>query len=180
VDLAIAMFDRRGVVEPRVLLRHATHGDVPGTIDHRRRLMSRAGIAAEIDGDIDSAVAVYTDDVIHDVVGSPTGPVTGPDGATGFYQYLTSNVRTLKMEETQAWYGDDFCVLEHLAHCTVRGGPVRGVRRGPWGEHLMTAGLLLPTLHLDGHRGHPERRKRCRPILVSGSPGAWRRGTPTR
>lgn len=90
------------------------------TKDEMKTLIDRH-IAAEIDSDIEGAVAVYTDDVIHDVVGSPTGPVTGPDGAAGFYQYLTSNVRTLKMEETQAWYGDDFCVLEHLAHCTVPG-----------------------------------------------------------
>jgi hypothetical protein len=34
-------------------------------------------VAAESAGDADGAVAMYTDDVIHDVVGSPLGPLTG-------------------------------------------------------------------------------------------------------
>ena len=36
--------------------------------------------------------AMYTDDVEHDVVGSPTGPLKGKDAAQGFDEYLTQNV----------------------------------------------------------------------------------------
>ena len=50
-------------------------------------------IAAESAGDTDGAVAMYTDDVIHDVVGSPLGPLTGPAAAKGFYEFLTANVK---------------------------------------------------------------------------------------
>jgi len=78
-------------------------------------------IAAETAGDTDGAVAMYTDDVIHDVVGSPMGPVHGPDAAKGFYEFLTSNVQTERMDVNNAWYGDDFCVIEHQCTATVPG-----------------------------------------------------------
>ena len=52
-----------------------------------------AHIKAESAGDVAGAVAVYTDDVEHDVVGSPTGPVMGKEAAQGFYEFLTHNVR---------------------------------------------------------------------------------------
>jgi hypothetical protein len=41
-------------------------------------------LKAEGAGDVEGAVAVYTDDVEHDVVGSPTGPAHGKDEARGF------------------------------------------------------------------------------------------------
>ena len=64
---------------------------------------------------------MYTDDVEHDMVGSPTGPVVGKDAAQGFYDFLTQNVRTEEMRLTRSYYGDDFCVLEHDATGTVHG-----------------------------------------------------------
>lgn len=51
-------------------------------------------IAAESAGDADGAVAMYTDDVIHDVVGSPLGPLTGPAAAKAFHEFFTANVKT--------------------------------------------------------------------------------------
>jgi steroid delta-isomerase-like uncharacterized protein len=78
-------------------------------------------IAAESAGDADGAVAMYTDDVIHDVVGSPLGPLTGPAAAKGFYEFLTANVKTEQMDVNHAWYGDDFCVIEHQGTGTVPG-----------------------------------------------------------
>jgi predicted ester cyclase len=64
---------------------------------------------------------MYTDDVVHDVVGSPTGPLSGPDAAQGFYKFLTQNIDTERMDVNRAWYGDDFCVIEHQWHGTVPG-----------------------------------------------------------
>ena len=88
--------------------------------DEMNRLIEQH-IAAETAGDTDGAVAMYTDDVIHDVVGSPMGPVHGPDAAKGFYEFLTSNVQTERMDVNNAWYGDDFCVIEHQCTATVPG-----------------------------------------------------------
>lgn len=78
-------------------------------------------IAAEIAGDTQAAVAMYTDDVIHDDVGAPTGPLHGPDAAKGFYDFLTANVNVERMDLNRAWYGGDFCVIEHQATGTVPG-----------------------------------------------------------
>ena len=84
------------------------------------RLIERH-IGAEMAGDPAAGVATYTDDVEHDVVGFPSGPVHGKAAAQGFYEYLTKNVVTEAMEVTRRYYGDDFCVLEHNATGTVPG-----------------------------------------------------------
>jgi steroid delta-isomerase-like uncharacterized protein len=78
-------------------------------------------IAAETAGDVDSSIAMYTDDVEHDVVGSPTGPVTGKLAAHAFYEFLTSNITTETMDATHTYYGDESCVVEHLWTGTVPG-----------------------------------------------------------
>jgi steroid delta-isomerase-like uncharacterized protein len=78
-------------------------------------------LKAETAGDPAGCVAMYTDDVVHDVVGSPTGPLHGPDAARGFYKYLTQNIRTETMDRNHTWYGKDFCVIEHQWTGTVPG-----------------------------------------------------------
>ena len=40
-----------------------------------------AHAGAEATGDVAAAVATYTDDIEHDVVGAPDGPLHGPDAA---------------------------------------------------------------------------------------------------
>ncbi|HXW32248.1 MAG TPA: ester cyclase, partial [Acidimicrobiales bacterium] len=57
----------------------------------------------------------------HDVVGFPTGPVRGKEAAQAFYDYLKSNVCTETMDVTHEYYGDDFCVVEHITTGTVPG-----------------------------------------------------------
>ncbi len=78
-------------------------------------------IAAEIAGDTAGSVAMYTDDVEHDVVGSPTGPLHGKAAAQDFYEYLTKNIRTETMTPVHSYYGEDFCVMEHAWNGTVPG-----------------------------------------------------------
>ena len=78
-------------------------------------------LKAEMAADTAGAVAMYTDDVEHDVVGAPSGPVLGKEAAQGFYDYLTQNVRTEEMRRTRSLHGDDFCVIEHDATGTVTG-----------------------------------------------------------
>ena len=78
-------------------------------------------LAAERAGDSARSVAVYVDDIEHDVVGNPTGPVHGKEAAQGFYDYLGENFRTETMELTHSYYGDDFCVVEHDTTGTVPG-----------------------------------------------------------
>jgi steroid delta-isomerase-like uncharacterized protein len=78
-------------------------------------------LAAEQAGDPDGSVAVYSDDVVHDLVGSALGTLRGPDEARRFYEFLTANINTEQMGVNHARYGDDFCVIEHQWHGTVPG-----------------------------------------------------------
>jgi steroid delta-isomerase-like uncharacterized protein len=78
-------------------------------------------IEAEMAANTAGAVSVYTNDVEHDVVGMPHGPLHGKAAAQGFYDQLVGNIRTEAMESTHRYYGDDFCVMEHQCTATVFG-----------------------------------------------------------
>ena len=78
-------------------------------------------LEAEEAGDTARAVSVYTEDVEHDVVGAPRGPLQGKEAAQGFYDQLTSDIQTEQMVPTHRYYGDDFCVIEHEWTGTVPG-----------------------------------------------------------
>jgi steroid delta-isomerase-like uncharacterized protein len=69
-------------------------------------------LKAEGAGDVEGACAVYTDDVEHDVVGFPTGPVRGKDAAREFYRYLTANFRTIREDFPRRYDAPDAVVLE--------------------------------------------------------------------
>lgn len=78
-------------------------------------------IKAEMAGDTAGAVAAYTDDIEHDVVGWPSGPKRGPDAAKEFYDELVADFTTEEMTPTRRNYGEDFCVTEHQTTGTVQG-----------------------------------------------------------
>lgn len=78
-------------------------------------------LKAEGAGDIEGAVAVYTDDIVHDAVGFPGSPRTGKDAAREFYGYLTANFRTEHEEPTHEYWTEDALVLEQLMTGTVIG-----------------------------------------------------------
>lgn len=90
------------------------------TRDEMDRLIEEH-IEAEKAGNPPGCVAMYTDDVVHDVVGFPTGPVQGTAAAQRFYEYLTTNIATEEMVPTRSYYGDDFCVIEHDWTGTIPG-----------------------------------------------------------
>ena len=78
-------------------------------------------MAAENHGDIDGAVAVYTDDVVHDVVGFPNSPTIGKGGARDFYGYLIANFCTDSWDVVRQYFADDAMVMEQLMTGTVIG-----------------------------------------------------------
>ncbi|AFM15375.1 ketosteroid isomerase-like protein [Mycolicibacterium chubuense NBB4] len=78
-------------------------------------------IEAEGRGDIDAALAVYTDDVDHDVVGFPNGQSRGREGARAFYEYLTSNFLAQTWTVRHQYVADDAIVLEQEMTGTVVG-----------------------------------------------------------
>src|SRR3982074_629745 len=83
--------------------------------------LSEIHLAAEKAADPARAISVYTDDVEHDVVGYPTGPVHGKGPAKGFYDDLTQSIHTEEIKPTHHYYGEDFCVIEHMWTGTVPG-----------------------------------------------------------
>ena len=78
-----------------------------------------AHLAAEQQSDLDQAVAGYTEDVEHDVVGAPGGPLRGPAAARQRYTQLLEH--TDRLTELRRFYGDDVCVVEHECSATVFG-----------------------------------------------------------
>jgi steroid delta-isomerase-like uncharacterized protein len=78
-------------------------------------------IQAEGRGDVDGAVAVYTDDIEHDVVGFPHSPTRGIEGARDFYTYLTANFRAEREEVRHRYITDDAMTLEQMMTGTVVG-----------------------------------------------------------
>jgi steroid delta-isomerase-like uncharacterized protein len=78
-------------------------------------------LTAESAGDLDGTVAMYTDDVEHDVVGNPAGPAHGVAAARDFYKHFTQDINTESMPLTRSYYGTDFCVTEHQWIGTVPG-----------------------------------------------------------
>jgi steroid delta-isomerase-like uncharacterized protein len=85
------------------------------------RVLVDRHIEAEGAGDVDAAIAVYTDDVEHDVVGWPTGVLQGKDAARGFYDHLTANFRTTKDDIVRSFSTNDALVLEQLMTGVVTG-----------------------------------------------------------
>jgi steroid delta-isomerase-like uncharacterized protein len=86
-------------------------------------------LEAEAAGDTDACVAVYTDDIEHDLVGASAGPLYGRDQARRFYEELHHDLRTEELVPIRAYYGEDFCVIEHEWRGTLP-GVVLGIEGG--------------------------------------------------
>src|SRR5258708_39648385 len=69
-------------------------------------------LKAEGAGHVDGAVAVYTDDIVHDAGGFPGSPRTGKDAARDFHQFLTANFRTEGEEPLNRFFDGDTMILE--------------------------------------------------------------------
>jgi steroid delta-isomerase-like uncharacterized protein len=78
-------------------------------------------LKAEGAGDVDDAVAVYTDDIVHDEVGFPGTPRAGKDAAREFYQFLTANFRTEGEEPLNRFFDGDTMIIEQNMTGTVLG-----------------------------------------------------------
>lgn len=81
----------------------------------------RRHLRAEGAGDVEGAVAVYTDDVEHQVVGWPSGVLRGKDAARAFYRGLTENFRTEVERPTHEYHTDRAVILDQEMTGTVVG-----------------------------------------------------------
>lgn len=76
---------------------------------------------AEGAGDIEGAVAVYTDDVVHDAVGFPGSPRQGKAAARAFYEFMCANFRETGEDITHTFVADDALTMESLIRGEVIG-----------------------------------------------------------
>ena len=73
--------------------------------------------------DIEGVLATLSPDVEHDVVGWPTGPVNGRDGARPFYVSLFADLANGKVENIRRLYGEDFLVDDSIWRGEAPGRP---------------------------------------------------------
>ena len=73
--------------------------------------------------DIDGVLATLAPDAEHDIVGYPTGPTVGRDGARAFYENLFADLSESRVETKRRLYGDSFLVDESLWRGRAPGTP---------------------------------------------------------
>jgi predicted ester cyclase len=79
--------------------------------------------AYEAADDVEGVLATLTTDVVHDIVGSPSGPTIGPDAARTFYEGLFEDLADGRAQTIRRLYGDNFLVDESLWRGRAPGRP---------------------------------------------------------
>ena len=93
--------------------------------------LSRADMDRKIDehfayeaaDNVEGVLATLTLDAEHDIVGSPTGPTRGREGARGFYEGLFADLADGQVTPKKRLYGDGFLVDESLWRGRAPGRP---------------------------------------------------------
>jgi predicted ester cyclase len=100
----------------------------------------------EAQDDIEGVVNTLTEDVEHDVVGSPGSQITGRDAARAYYEDLFRDLKGESAETVRRLYGEDFMVDETLWTGRASGRPF-GL---PGGERRVSFRLLHVLEFRDG------------------------------
>lgn len=79
--------------------------------------------AFEARDDVEGVLATLAPDVVHDIVGWPTGPAHGREAARPFYETLFADLSDGKVESLRRLYGDGFLVDESLWQGKAPGRP---------------------------------------------------------
>jgi uncharacterized protein len=79
--------------------------------------------AFEAADNVQGVLATLTDDVEHDIVGWPTGPTHGRDGAQPFYEALFADLADGQVTTLRRLYGEAFMVDESLWRGRAPGRP---------------------------------------------------------
>jgi steroid delta-isomerase-like uncharacterized protein len=87
----------------------------------RMESLIEAHLRGEGNGDPETAVENYTEDIEHDVVGNPGGPVHGVPAALEFYRDLVKNFGTENEDRVRTYYAEDAITIENLMTGTVTG-----------------------------------------------------------
>ena len=79
--------------------------------------------AYEARDDVEGVLATLTLDAEHDIVGAPTGPTQGREGARGFYEGHFADLADGSVETQKRLSGDGFLVDESLWRGRAPGHP---------------------------------------------------------
>lgn len=79
--------------------------------------------AFEAADNVQGVLATLTADVEHDIVGWPTGPTQGRDGAAPFYEALFADLADGQVQTLRRLYGEAFMVDESLWRGRAPGRP---------------------------------------------------------
>jgi uncharacterized protein len=79
--------------------------------------------AFEAADDVGGVLATLADDVEHDIVGWPSGPVRGHDAVRPFYEALFADLADGEVRSTRRLYGDTFMVDDSVWRGTAPGRP---------------------------------------------------------
>ncbi len=77
----------------------------------------------EATDDVNGVLSTLTDDVVHDVVGLPGGPMYGKEGARSVYEHLFADIAGERVEPRARLYGPNFLVDEVVWHGRAIGRP---------------------------------------------------------
>ncbi len=87
-------------------------------------------------------------DVIHDIVGSPTGPTIGPEKAHAFYEKTFADFEDGKVTTVKRLYGENFLVDESVWEGTAAGKPFGIEGKGGPSNFACCMCLSLPRMVL--------------------------------
>ncbi len=93
--------------------------------------LTRAQMDAKLDehfgfeaaDDVEGVMATLTEEVEHDIVGWPTGPVRGRAAVRPFYETLFADLADGKVESVRRLYGEDFMVDDSVWRGRAPGRP---------------------------------------------------------
>jgi predicted ester cyclase len=77
----------------------------------------------EATDDVEGVLATLSPDVEHDIVGAPSGPTHGRDGARPFYEALFGDLSDGRVDCLRRLYGADFLVDESIWRGKAPGRP---------------------------------------------------------
>ena len=79
--------------------------------------------AFEASDNIEGVLATLTEDVEHDIVGWPSGPVKGRASVRPFYEALFADLADGEVRSLRRYYGDNFMVDDSMWSGTAPGRP---------------------------------------------------------
>ena len=77
----------------------------------------------EAQDDVEGVLATLAPDAEHDIVGWPSGPTHGREGARLFYEIMFADLSESRVECLKRLYGDDFLIDESLWRGKALGKP---------------------------------------------------------